>query len=344
MTAVADSQTAAERADAAAGAAAANPSDAAAHMTAGGAAFAAGRHEEAVRFFERVVRLTPAHGRALVNIGAVHNRTGRFKDAEKILLKGISLETACVEGFYNLGIARRKLGKKKQAADAYKEAVRLNPAFAEAHQNLGNTLLDLGRNKAAADAYRAALRVRPDFPKAAAGLRLAEQKATEANPAFSAFGRLVRQPAGEKPAAKKYGYPKLKKAARARDRQELHALAHSIQESTTETAAALKTGLLAELTRLEHVILGSTGTRLTDASEGLGEAAEEFERKARPMTRFLLRLRAHEELIRAPSLPEKPAAAAVPAGPSALDPDPAADPADLEDTGSSMHVILAAGE
>ena len=360
MTAVAEPRTAADwtaevraraaagdaagAADAAANAAAADPDDAAVHMTAGGTAFAAGRHDEAVRFFERVIRLTPAHGRALVNIGAVHNRTGRYKDAEKILLKGITLETACVEGFYNLGIARRKLGKKKQAADAYKEAVRLNPAFAEAHQNLGNTLLDLGRHRAAADAYRAALRVRPDFPKAAAGLRLAERKATEANPAFSAFGRLVEQPAGEKAAVKNHGYPPLTEAARARDRQELHALAHSIQEATTETAAALKTGLLAELTRLEHVILGSTGTRLTDASEGLAEAAAEFEEQARPMTRFLLRLRAHEELIRAPALPDETAPAAAPAGPSALDPDPVDDPADLEDTGSSMHVILATGE
>ena len=347
---------AAGAADAAAAAAAADPGDPAVHMTAGGAAFAAGRHEQAVALFERVVRLTPAHGRALVNVGAVHNRTGNYREAEKALLRGIALETGCVEGFYNLGIARRKLGKNRPALDAYKEAVRLDPSFAPAHANLGNVLVDLGRFKAAADAYRAALRADPTFDRAAAGLRNAEQRATEKNPAFSAFGRLVEQPDAKrkKGAAREREYPKLSAARRERDRRELHALAHSVQETTAESAAALKTGLLAELTRLEHVILGSTGGRLTDASEGLAEALETFEKKSRPAARFLLKLRAHEELIRAPVLPdrskppkaERPAGEpAGPAGPSALDPDPAdADPSVPEETGSSLHVVLATGD
>ena len=313
-----------------------DPSDVPLHMSAGGAAFAAGRHARAIELFERVVRLTPAHGRALINIGAVHNAAGKHRDAERALSKGIALDTACAEGFYNLGIARRKLGKKRLAADAYREAVRLDPGFAEAHQNLGNTLIDLGRYKAAADAFRTALRVRPDFAKAAAGLRTAEAKATERNPAFSAFGRLAGAPPKAAGAAREEDYPPLTEARRAKDRKKLRALARSLEEATTEYAAALKGDLTAELTRLEHVILGSTGARLADAADGLGDAVSRLAVKERPARRVMLRLRAHEELIRAPSLP-------VEDGASKLSPEAAAPvppPHVPGETGSSAEAMV----
>ena len=304
-------------------AAAAASTDPDVHMAAGGAAFAAGRFDRAIELFEKVTRLTPAHGRALVNIGAVHNRAGRHKDAEKVLQRAIALDHNCAEGFYNLGIAQRKLGRKKQAADAYREAIRLDPGFAEAHQNLGNTLLDLGRARAAADAFRAALRVRPDFPKATAGLKQAELKAAEKNPAFSALGRLVDPPPGSRGAAvAKRGvrterYPKLSARRRAKDRKELTARSKLLETTAADWAQAVKEELAPALSKLEHVILGSTGTSLIDAAEAFEAAREAVDAKARLHRGAATTVRAHEELIRAPKLPA-PKSSAAP-GPSVLD-------------------------
>ena len=297
-----------EAADGFEAAVAAGPTDPELHMAAGGAAFSAGRFARAVELFEKVIRLTPAHGRALINIGAVHNRTGAYKDAEKVLQRAIGLDHTAAEGFYNLGIARRKLGRKKQAADAYREAVRLDPSFAEAHQNLGNTLLDLGRARAAAEAFRAALRIRPEFAKAAAGLKRAELQASQKDPAFSALGRLVDGMAADGVPKKAGGlddrFPPLSARRREKDRRQLVDLSRTLEASAGNWSRALKGEMSAALSKLEHVILGSTGTSLVDAGAGFETALKAAGKKAAAHRKAVLKVRAHEELIRAPKLPD----------------------------------------
>ncbi|MEM9701028.1 MAG: tetratricopeptide repeat protein, partial [Planctomycetota bacterium] len=246
--------------------------DAEVHLAAGRAAFAAGRMDDAVELFETVTRLTPAHGRALINIGAIRNQQGRHKEAEKVLMKAITLEYGVAEGFYNLGIARRKLKRNKQALEAYREAVRLDPGFAEAHQNLGNTLLDLGRARAAAKAFRAALQIRPNFPKATAGLRKAENEfAAEQGPA-SVIDRIANPAGAERGKGKTKSYPPLTEAQRTKDRKQLRAITASLESTATAWGETLRGDLPAALSKLEHAIVGSTATRLTDAGEAFEEA------------------------------------------------------------------------
>ncbi|QDT17363.1 tetratricopeptide repeat protein [Alienimonas californiensis] len=297
-----------EAADAYEQAAAAAPMDVELHMAAGGAVFAAGRLDRAIELFEKVTRLTPAHARALVNIGAIHNRTGDHKQAERVLQKAISLDHNIAEGFYNLGIARRKLNRNKLAAEAYREAVRLDPAFAEAHQNLGNTLLDLGRARAAADAFREALRIRPDFPKASAGLRRAEAEAEKKQASLTSLDRFALPPAPGGPtmktAVRQRRYPVLSANHRMKDRAQLGHLTVAVEASAAGWAEILKGDLPAALGKLEHAIAGSTGTTLVDAFDTFERAVERADGAAAAYRIEAVRTRAHEELIRAPKLPD----------------------------------------
>ena len=308
-----------EAADAYEAAAAAAPGDPELHMSAAGAAFAAGRFDRAVELFEKVTRLTPAHERALINIGAVHNRTGRHKEAERVLLKAVTMNHHVAEGFYNLGIARRKLGRNKLAADAYREAIRLDPAFAEAHQNLGNTLLDLNRAGAAAEAFREALRIRPDFPKASAGLRRAEADAAEKRASLTSLDRFGPAAAGPAPQGllKVRRFPPLSAARRAKDRAELKTLTAALEVASAAWAETLRADLPESLGKLEHAIAGSTGVTLADAFDEFERATEKAGAACRAYRFEAVRVRAHEELIRAPKLPAPSAPA-----PSAAATDP----------------------
>ena len=296
----------AEAADAYEAAAAAAPRDVEVQMTAAGAAFAAGRFERAVELFERVTRLTPNHARALVNIGAIHNRTGDHRQAERILQKAVQLDHNIAEGFYNLGIARRKLNRNKLAADAYREAIRLDPSFAEAHQNLGNTLLDLGRSRAAANAFREALRIRPDFPKASAGLKRADADAAEKKASLKSMDRFSIPPVTGSTAglssALTRKFPPLTANRRAQDRTQLTALTADVEHAAAEWVEMLRGDLPGALAKLEHSIAGSTGTRLSDAFDDLESAVTRAEDFCGAFRAAMIRMRAHEELIRTPKL------------------------------------------
>ena len=283
------------------------PADADVHRAAAGSSFRAGRLDRAVELYTRVTQLTPAHADALVNLGAVHNRAGRHAEAERVLKKAIVADRNCAEGFYNLGIARRKMGRKKPAADAYKEAVRINPRFAEAQQNLGNLLLDLGRPRPAADAFRAALKARPGFAKAAAGLKAAEAKlderVTDAPPVLPPAGVRASAAGEVRRNVQADGFPPLSARRRARDRADLKSLARQVEEAAVAWADALKHDISAQLTHLEHVILGAGGSALADATADLDDALVTADARHAACRSAVLKLRAHEELIRAPKLP-----------------------------------------
>ena len=277
------------------------PGDADLHMTAGTTCFLAGRHERALELFERVTRLTPAHASALVNMGAILNRVGRPGEAVDALQRALTLERDLPEGYYNLAIAHRKLGRQQRAVDAYREAIRLNPDFAEAHQNLGNLYLEMGQPTRAIAAFQDALKVRPKFDRAQRGLDAAVAASKQGQTAFNPFGRLVGAPDQRRLAD---AGRELSEEEREKDRRELRKVVKRLELRTEGAIETYRDQLDPALHRLEHAILGTTGSNLRQAAGDFEMARETTDESFALLRRAGLELRAHEELVRTPVFDE----------------------------------------
>jgi tetratricopeptide (TPR) repeat protein len=157
----------------------------------------AGRHEEAVPLFEKVIRLAPgnvsAHGNLVDSLAALDrleeaedvadkalklipdsaaasrslagacHRLGRYADAVACGRRAVALEPTAVENHLGLGISLRALGRSAEALACYDEAVRLRPNDPVILASRGNVLGDMGRFDDAVASYRQSIRLRPDY-------------------------------------------------------------------------------------------------------------------------------------------------------------------------------------
>ena len=269
------------------------------HDAIGSAYFLAGDNDEAARHFQRIIRLTINPGKALINLGAVHNRLGEYQKAVDSIRKGLQFEKRSVEGYYNLGLAHRKLNQHAMAVNAFKEAIRHDPDFVEAHYHLGSVYLDQGLPEQAENQYRKALELRPGFERAIAGLEAAQRAADLARQAISPFGRLVDTRVGQH--AGEDSLRSLTDAERERDRVRLHELSREIEAASHAWLAVLKEQLEASLTRLDkRLAMGRNDDLLFEASEEFADSVTKAERARQKLRRKILELVAHEELQHAP--------------------------------------------
>ncbi len=128
--------------------------------------YAAGRLPEAGRLYEAVLRLDPAHDRALYNLGLIQLRQGRLDEALDRFSRAVAQNPRFAEAHNAAGIALRRSGRHREALPHYEQALVLDPDYAEAEYNLGAALAALGRHEEAAAHYRRALALKPDHAEA----------------------------------------------------------------------------------------------------------------------------------------------------------------------------------
>lgn len=136
-------------------AALAQPHQPAAQASLAQALLALGLHEEALRNFDRALRLAPREA-------GLHN---------------------------NRGTALRELQRPAEALAAFERALALKPGYARAHNNRGNALRDLGRHPEALAAYQAAVEHQPEHALAWLNLGRALQHQAAHEEAASSFER-----------------------------------------------------------------------------------------------------------------------------------------------------------
>jgi tetratricopeptide (TPR) repeat protein len=123
----------------------------------------AGRFQEAIDCFRRVLQIKSDHIGARSNLGNTLYQIGRFDEAlEQINLVLTSMPDYAA-AHYNMGLILSGMGRRQEAFERFQEAVRLNPDFAEARCCLGNILFEKGRIQEAIEHYRQAVRSKPDF-------------------------------------------------------------------------------------------------------------------------------------------------------------------------------------
>lgn len=277
-----------------------NDTDVILHEAIGSAYFLAGKNDEAAQHFERITRLTINPGKALINLGAVHNRLGRYQQAVDSIRKGLQYEQRNVEGYYNLGLAHRKLHQPAMAVHAFKEALHHDPKFTQALFHLGSSYLDQGLPEQAARQFRKALEIRPDFQRARQELESAERAAEAARQSVvNPFGRLVDTSTGQH--AGEDSLKSMTDEEREKDRTRLHELSREIELLSRNWVAVLKGELDAALVQLDkRLVLGRNDDFLYEAYENYSKALANAERIRQKLRRKVLELVAHEEMQHSP--------------------------------------------
>ncbi|MBF0294006.1 MAG: tetratricopeptide repeat protein [Magnetococcales bacterium] len=123
--------------------------------------------EESEAIWRAVLRLSPGHAGALINLGALAQGRGRLDEAEALLREAIRCHPGFAVAYHNLGLVLRLRDALPQAEAALREAVRLDPELTAAWHELSVVLYGQGRGAQAEGLLREVLRRAPGSVDAA---------------------------------------------------------------------------------------------------------------------------------------------------------------------------------
>jgi len=107
------------------------------HFRLGQTYTALGRHDEAIKQYERTLDLRPNYERAHNNLGDVLVRKGKFDEALKSFQASARLFPNYAVARSNLGVVYEKLGRYDEAVVEYNAALKIEPNNPSMHKNIG---------------------------------------------------------------------------------------------------------------------------------------------------------------------------------------------------------------
>lgn len=125
-----------------------------------------GSHEDAIRYFRKVVKIRPYCALSSYKLANALNLTGQQEAAISSYKQAIRYKKNYADAHYGLGNVYSSVSNYKKAVTHYKEAIRFQPQLAAAHNNLGTALTRLGRQNEAMDSYHSAISIKPDYSEA----------------------------------------------------------------------------------------------------------------------------------------------------------------------------------
>lgn len=129
----------------------------------------AGRVEEAVAIYQKVIVADSRHAGARHLLGVAASQAGQFDEAAELIRSSLAIDERQPAAYLNLANALMGAGKRGEAEQAYRRSLTLSPDFPEALFGLGNALRETSPIEAIS-AYRQAIGVRPTFVEALANL------------------------------------------------------------------------------------------------------------------------------------------------------------------------------
>ena len=125
-----------------------------------------GRHHDALLCYQQAVSANAGHWPALQNQGATLLLLRRFAEALDAFDRLLQILPNHAPAFNNRGEALKELGRDEEAVASYRHAIALDQQNIEAWSNLGDGLFKLKRHDEAFGAYDKALALKPDFAEA----------------------------------------------------------------------------------------------------------------------------------------------------------------------------------
>ena len=122
-----------------------------------------GEPQEAVREFEKVLRLDPGFILAYYDLGAAYANLGMIEKSMEQYSKAIELNPKFPEALSNLGGYYFRQGDVKKAVSLFKQAIDTYPNFIQALSNLGAALNKVNRSSEAVSYLEKAISLDPEF-------------------------------------------------------------------------------------------------------------------------------------------------------------------------------------
>lgn len=151
----------------------------------------AGRLAEAESIYEQVLAAAPNHADALHLLGVVNSQRGRHEAAIDYIGRAIRLNPDQAVYHGNLGLAYRGLGRLEEAEASYRQALARQPDFADARYNLGIVLKARGSIEEAIACYRKTLDIAPDHVNALNSLANVLSDRGELDEAVACYERAI---------------------------------------------------------------------------------------------------------------------------------------------------------
>ena len=143
------------------------------HYELGLTAFAAHNFWLSEKELKEASKLNPNSATTLNALGDVYSQTGRVEEAKDAYLKSMALNPEASSAAFSLGNIYASKGKYAEARDAFHKAVAVDPQSAYAHNNLATMCSLTGDYQNAADEFRTAINYAPNMASAHYGLGLA---------------------------------------------------------------------------------------------------------------------------------------------------------------------------
>ena len=138
-----------------------DPRDAAVWNNKGTSLGSLGRHEEAIRCYDKALELDPQHTSAWYNKGTVFSGLRRHEEAIRCYDKALELDSRLASAWENKGTSMGRLGRQEEAIRCYDKALELDPRDAKAWRNKGKRLADLSRYEEALICFDKARELEP---------------------------------------------------------------------------------------------------------------------------------------------------------------------------------------
>jgi Flp pilus assembly protein TadD len=128
--------------------------------------FFLGLNRAALRAFQDVVRVVPAHAEAWSVLGFLYSQRGEMSEAVAAFEKALVLRGDDPALFFNAGFAMQRAGNHERAMALFQRAVAMDPKLDRAWYGLGLSLAHVGRYEEALTQFREAARLQPFNPYA----------------------------------------------------------------------------------------------------------------------------------------------------------------------------------
>ncbi|MBF0367926.1 MAG: tetratricopeptide repeat protein [Magnetococcales bacterium] len=124
----------------------------------------AGQLQEALQWYQKVLKIEPGHGVALCNAGGIYQQGGQLDQAIVCFQKAVASQPGYFQGHMSLGNALSQKNNIPGALAAYRQALNLKPDHPAALKKLGIALRKESQPDQAAGMLQKALSIKPDDP------------------------------------------------------------------------------------------------------------------------------------------------------------------------------------
>lgn len=125
-----------------------------------------GREEDAFRFYEKAIALSPSYYEVYLNRAALLEKKGDTHWASSDYKVAIDIKPDEYRAYFNYGNMLLRYNKNAEAVEQFKRALFYQTNDPEIYNNLGIAYSELDKTGNAIEAYKGAIRIKPDYASA----------------------------------------------------------------------------------------------------------------------------------------------------------------------------------